>query len=266
MSTIDQLTSRVLQSSKYRHVSPDLIRAIGMAELEKRPSLKAALKATKNKLHQVGGAYLDARPDYAKATALLQTAVGDETALRAACRSVMQWHTSTRERLPILDDFFAQTLAPLPPVASVLDVACGLNPLAWPWMPLDNTTQYIAYDIYADAIAFVNQFFQLAGVNGRAAVRDVVHHPPEEAVDLALVLKSLPCLEQLEHNASSRLLAALNARFLLISYPVASLGGRGKGMRANYAAHFEALAYGRSWRVRRFEFPTELAFLVETGA
>lgn len=262
---LDALVDAVLRSSKYRDVSPALVRAVGAAELEKRPSLKTAVKATKNKLHQVGGAYRDGRPDYEKGLALLRAAVGDAAAFRAACREMMQWHASTRERLPILDLFYEQTLAGLPPVRTVLDVACGLNPLSRPWMPFGEDVVYTAYDIYADAMAFVAQFMALAGINGRAAVRDVLHDPPTEPVDLAFVLKTLPCLEQLDKNAADTLLDALNARYLLISYPTASLGGRGKGMVETYTAHFEALAHGRSWTYRRFVFATELAFLVQTG-
>lgn len=264
-SELDKLVTAVLRSSKYRTVSPVLVRAIGAEELAKRPSLKAAIKATKSKLHQVGGAYLEAKPDYAAALDRLRAARDSDSAFRAACRDIMQWHTSTRERLPILDEFYTKTLASLPPVRSVLDIACGLNPLAWPWMPFDPTTIYIAHDIYADSIAFVQEWMEIAGINGRATVRDVLHDPPAAPVDLALLLKTLPCLEQLQNNAAATLLDALNARYLLISYPAASLGGRRKGMVATYTAQFETLANGRSWTYQRFEFATELAFLVKTA-
>ena len=132
-------------------------------------------------------------------------------------------------------------------------------------MPFSAPVKYTAYDIYADTMRFIQAFMALASIDGRAAVRDVLDDPPTEPVDLALVLKTLPCLEQLDKLASATLLDALQARYLLISYPVTSLGGRRKGMLANYDAHFRALAAGRSWSVRKFEFSSELAFLVETG-
>ena len=52
------------------------------------------------------------------------------------CLERMRGHASTQERLPILEEFFQTTLASIAPVESVLDLACGLNPLALPWMPL----------------------------------------------------------------------------------------------------------------------------------
>src|SRR6185369_15725969 len=152
--------------------------------------LKEAIKATKNKLHQVAGAYLDARLPYDEWLALLTAAAADErrttnderptanddealsnsvlstqsSALAQACRDIMRHHASTRERLPILESFYTTTLASLGPVRSVLDLACGLNPLALPWMPIAPDASYYACDIYADMIAFLNGFFVRAKI------------------------------------------------------------------------------------------------------
>jgi 16S rRNA (guanine(1405)-N(7))-methyltransferase len=105
---------------------------------------------------------------------------------------------------------------------------------------------------------------ELSGINGRAEVRDVAHNPPTETAGLALVLKTLPCLEQIDKAAPLRLLNSLRARHLLVSFPARSLGGRRKGMVENYESRFRQLIDGREWTVQRFEFPTELAFLVDT--
>jgi len=262
MDELERLVTAVLTSPKYQHVSPELVRRVGARELAVRRSFKEAVKATKNKLHQVGGAYFAAKIDYARALADLRTAVGDDASFRVACHTIMGLHASTRERLPILEEFYTTILADLPPISSVMDVACGLNGLAWPWMPFARETRYIGYDIYADMIGFVGEFMALVGVQGETAVRDVITHPPDQQVDLVLLLKLLPVLAQVEETAVPRLLDTLQARYLLISFPAASLGGRKKGMVANYEAQFQTWAAGRNWGVQRFEFATELAFLV----
>ena len=262
---LDALIAAVLGSSKYRTVSPDFVRAIGARELAARPNLKAAIKATKNALHQAGGAFTDAPIDYGRALARLREArAAGDGPFRDACRAVMALHTSTRERLPILDDFYATLFAALPaPPGRVLDVACGLNPLTRPWLPLPLAAEYVACDIYSDQIAFLNDFFALIGVAGRAEVRDVTGRPPDEPADLALVLKTLPCLEAVDRRAPERLLDALQAPRLLVSFPAQTLGGRRKGMAAHYEARFRRLLDDRDWPARRFEFASELAFLVE---
>jgi 16S rRNA (guanine(1405)-N(7))-methyltransferase len=141
-----------------------------------------------------------------------------------------------------------------------------LNPLAYPWLPLPNDVQFTAVDIYSDLLGFLQAFFEMAGVNGRTQQRDIIGNPPTESADLILLLKTLPCLEQVDKMAAASLIESLNGRFLLISYPAQSLGGRSKGMVEHYTHQFEALANGRDWQIKRYEFATELAFLVKTNS
>ena len=273
---IDELAEAVRASKKYAAVSDELIRSIGLRELAARKSLKEAIKATKNKLHQVAGAFFETQPPYPAWLELLAGAAttddgerrvssklnAQNSRLAEACREIMRHHASTRERLPILDTFYATALAPLAPIGSVLDVACGLNPLAIPWMPLAPGASYYACDIYADMVDFLSGFLRIAGVPGRAQVCDLLGGPPRQRVDLALALKILPPLEQLDRNAGRDLLRALDARHILVSFPAHSLGGRGKGMVEHYERRFRAMADAEGWPVERFAFATELAFLV----
>jgi 16S rRNA (guanine(1405)-N(7))-methyltransferase len=260
---LEALVESVQTSHRYRQVSADLIRTIGARELARGASLKEAVKAAKNKLHQVGGAYLAEKQDYLTWLDTLVHLVqsGDRAGLLAHLQMIMGQHASTRERLPILEQFYSTILADLPPIRSILDIACGLNPLALPWMPLTGPVQYFAYDIYQDMVDFLNRCLTLLPVQGRAEVCNVIQACPEHPVDLALVLKAIPCLEQVERAAGARLLQTINARWLVVSYPVHSLGGRARGMEAHYTASFRALV-NPAWSIKRFTFATELVFLV----
>ncbi len=260
----DRLVAEVLKSRKYTFIAPNLVARIAREELDKGRRYKETVKAVKNKLHQVGGAYLTASLDYDSWLGELQQTETPEM-FKKVCRMVMGKHTSTRERLPFLEEFFSQIFSHLPPITSLLDVACGLNPLAIPWMPLQGGTKYYACDMYADMVSFVGGCMQLMAVDGHAEVCDVVSLPPSTPVDLALVLKTIPCLEQIDKHAGTRLLDGLNARFLVLSFPAKSLGGRSKGMVENYGTRFQELIAGRSWTVlARLEFETELVFVVES--
>jgi 16S rRNA (guanine(1405)-N(7))-methyltransferase len=262
MSDIDELVAAVRQSAKYRSVCEDFIRGVGARELAKGRRLKEAVKATKKKLHQIGGAYLEGRVDYAAWLDELEAAAGSGEDFRRACFGIMGHHSSAKERLEILDTFYATVLADLPSVHSVLDLACGLNPLAIPWMGLPDGAAYYAYDIYEDMADFLQAFMQLVPVRGEARACDVLRSCPMPRVDLALVLKSIPCLEQIDKSVGAWLLDAIEADYFLVSFPVHSLGGWDKGMPTNYEAHFRELVAGKGWSVKRFEFATELAFLV----
>jgi 16S rRNA (guanine(1405)-N(7))-methyltransferase len=100
-------------------------------------------------------------------------------------------------------------------------------------------------------------------VPGEAQACDVLGELPTRHYDLALLLKTLPCLEQIEKDVGARLLEAIDAAYLLVSFPVRSLGGRDKGMAENYPARFMETVKGYGWGIKRFGFETELAFLVK---
>jgi 16S rRNA (guanine(1405)-N(7))-methyltransferase len=261
---LDQLVDAVLASRKYKNISQDLIKNLGSQELAKHYSLKEAVKATKNKLHQIAGAYLEGEAPYASWLAELKHASQqeDKTQLRHVCMSIMRNHVSTRERLPILEQFYAILLADLPPINTVIDLACGLHPLAIPWMPLGEHVQYYTYDIYKDMTNFLNDFMAIINIQGYAQSCDVIQSCPTHHVDLAFMLKAIPCLEQVYKTATLRLLDTINADHLLVSFPVHSLGGRKKGMAANYEARFRELVAHKNLSVERFEFASELVFRI----
>lgn len=262
---LETLVNDVLSSSKYKYICADLVRGIGSRELEKRRNRKEAIKATKNKLHQVGGAYLDEREDYSvwldELASVAQS--GDWTELQRVCRSIMQHHASTRERLPILDQFYTTILADLAPIHSILDLACGLNPLALPWLPLAENATYYGCDIYQHVSDFLNQYLHIMHIEGSVQTCDIMQSCPTYEVDVAFVLKTIPCLEQVDKRFGYRLLRTINARYLVVSFPVHSLGGRNKGMTAYYESHFRELLGDEPWEVCKFEFATELVFVVK---
>ena len=229
--------------------------------------LKAAVKATKRRLHQVFAAF-DGSPDYERLFASLRSAraSGSDAAIRASCRAALGGHASTRERLDELDGFYDAVFAVTGTPGSILDLACGLHPLAAPWMGLAPDVEYRAIDIDGRAVAFLDRCFPLLGVRGRAVHGDVLCHPPAEPADVAFVLKLLPTLDRQEPGGARRLLGALTARHVVVSYPVASLGGRDKGMREHYAQAFPSTARELGWEIERLEFATELVFVAARPA
>lgn len=265
---IDQLVEAVLASSKYKSIDSAFIRHIGSQELTRRHNLKEAIKSTKNKLHQVGGAYQDTTPRYASWLNELKQASrsGNREHFLEVCKWIMAHHSSTRERLPILEQFYSTILADLPPINSVIDIACGLHPLAIPWMPLSEHAQYYAYDIYEDMIGFLNDCMALMPVQGSGKTCDVIHNSPPQKVDVAFLLKAIPCLEQVDKSAGQRLLESINADHLVVSFPAHSLGGKNKGMATNYEARFYEQLTHKTWPIRRFIFPGELVFLVSKSS
>jgi 16S rRNA (guanine(1405)-N(7))-methyltransferase len=269
-SQVDQIVANVQASQKYCDVCVDTIRRIAAQEWAKRGmakrALKLAIKATKSRLHQAYGAY-ETSLNYDRAYHALQAAYAEGTAeaTQVVCHRLLALHTSTRERLPILNRFYAEIFSHTGVPLSLLDLACGLNPLSLPWMGLSGEAAYSAYDIDAERIAFLQRYFDLAGLRGHAHLQDVIIDLPAERADVALLLKSTTCLERQRRGSTLALLDGLDARHIVVTFAVRSLGRREKGMLAHYARTFAEMVEDRPWAVTRLDFQTELVYVVEKG-
>ena len=261
---LKKFVKKVRENRKYQSIMPELVKRLAKIALEKGLEDKAAVKDVRNKLHQVGNAYFTRRVDYQKTQDEMKKLPQDLQIDRVHqfCLKTMNSHASTAERIPILETFFKTTLQSISPVRSVLDLACGMTPLSIPWIPLDETFSYQACDIYLDMLTFLQTFFNHFQIEGEAFTCDLVGRIPKEKSQVAFILKSIPCLEQVDKEIGLRLLEGVQAEHILVSFPVRSLGGHRKGMPDFYQAHFYEMVSEKHWQITRFEFETELAFLV----
>jgi 16S rRNA (guanine(1405)-N(7))-methyltransferase len=264
INRLDQLTAEIQKKPKYAKISIEIIHRIGEQELKKRSSLKEAVKGTLSKLHQIGGAYLEHRPDF---SAYLTELAGipeelNSEAVKIFCQEKMKEHASTFERLPFLKEFYQVCLNSIAPVHSILDLGCGINPLALPWMPLAVDPMYLGMDIFNDMAEFDQRFLQHVHLRGRVLCKDFLNHLPRQQYQLALVLKVIPLIEQISKTAARPWLESIPAENLLVSFPKYSLSGKGKGMRETYAKRFTQLIQGSNWKIMPFEFQTEFAILL----
>src|SRR5262245_36808812 len=131
---VERVVAAVRASRRYRDIDESVVRrSAAQAVAAARHRVPEAIKRTKRQLHQVCGAYV-ASPPYERLLSRLKEARADgPDRFKEELRRTMLAHASTRERVAHLDDFYGRLFDRVGPVASVLDVGCGLNPLAAPW-------------------------------------------------------------------------------------------------------------------------------------
>jgi 16S rRNA (guanine(1405)-N(7))-methyltransferase len=260
---LDAVVSAVSASKKYRAVCRDTIGRIAARELAAHSGVKAAVKATKRRLHQVYAAF-EQEVDYDAAYRRLEAAYsqGAELEIEAACRQALGLHSSTRERLSILEQFYPAIFKITGRPATLLDLGCGLNPLALSWMDLPAGTRYVALDIDDVRVRFLNRYLSLTGFDPLARCQDVLSQPPDDDAGLALMLKLSPSLERQEPGATLRLVEQLRTPYVVVSFAIKSLGGREKSMAEQYQRQFQTWIADRQWAVEQLDFETELVFVV----
>jgi 16S rRNA (guanine(1405)-N(7))-methyltransferase len=266
-AVIEELIAEILSSRKYRDlgIPPETVRDLLEKELSSARSQKEAVKAVRQKLHNIVAPYLG-DPVYLDAARQLDTAFasGDQEAVNQTLTRILGAHASTRERLPHLQEFYAAIFAHTGQPDAILDLACGLNPLAFPWMGLPATTRYHAYDIHAPRVALINHYFGLQGLQPLAAVQDVILTPPQVEAPVAFFFKEAHRFEQRQRGVNRAFWMALQVRWLVVSLPAASLTGRHDKTDQHRRLVYNTIA-GLPWQVTEEQVGEEMVFIIEKG-
>jgi 16S rRNA (guanine(1405)-N(7))-methyltransferase len=264
-SELEAVVAAIKASRKYRAVSEETIRALVRQAWPEHRKPKALEKAVRRRLHGIAATHLG-DPDYGVlGQALAEVLVrGDAEGERALCEQALARHLSTRERLPYLERFYAEIFEHTGVPGTLLDLACGLGPLALPWMGLPRATRVLAYDVHEPRVAMLNAWLRARGQAGGAEVRDIVLRPPNEPADVALLLKEL---HRLQRNypgmVSVEWLARIPARRLVVSLPAFSAHG-GRRLVERYRDMMARLIDGRGWATHEILFEHELVFCLDT--
>lgn len=254
--------ARITGSKKYRPVGipQETILDIYNREIQRLGDARQALDATREKLHHVAALYLG-DPNYAETIERLGKACGDDEQIKAICREVMQSHISTRERLPILSDFYKLLFSLTGKPATILDLACGMNPFAFSWMELPKSTLYYAYDLHQPRIVMINRFFEVYGMKPLGFHDDVLVNPPQIKADVAFLFKEAHRMEQRQKGCSLPFWKKIDAKWLLVSLPTASMSGRHSLIEKHRHLVADILA-PVDWKMQEIVFENEIVFCI----
>lgn len=255
------LAADLRAARKYATLDPETLSRTSAWALDRSRTRKEAAKAARRKLHQVYGAYLPAA-GLSEAESAARPLGHDD--LEAACRAVLAAHTSTRERLAVMPEFFAAAFGPFTGAVRVVDVGAGLNAFAIPWMPLEAPARYLAVDVDERMQRLVERLAPHVPVDVVARTEDLVSSTEPLTADVALLLKVIPALEQQASGAAARVLERIDARRLVVTVSAHSLGGRKRGMREHSTTVLNRVIPGLGERlISRFEFASETMLILD---
>jgi 16S rRNA (guanine(1405)-N(7))-methyltransferase len=246
-----------------RLLCPETIRRVAKAAAEGATSTRQAVRQARRQLRDVYVPYLrqwDPRQIELGFREISGPAAGEHA--RSVYRWILERHSSTRDRVAFVGQFYTRIFELTGQPESVTDIGCGLAPFALPWMNLPAEAAYRAWDIDARLIELLRSFFSVCGVGGRAECRDVLCGLPEEPADVVFLLKMLPYLEQQDRGCSSRLLRELRGGFVVTSFGTGPHGGRGRPA-SDYARQMEGLLAQEHLTASKLEFPAELVYVID---
>ncbi len=260
----EQMISNLLSIKKYRGlgIPRETFRdLITVSELYSS-SVRDVEKQVRQKLHNIVAPYLEDL-DYDAVNDQVQGISSQNLPeLKEFCRGILERHASTRERIPILDNFYQQVFQLTGIPASILDLACGLNPFTIPWMNLPLSTTYQAYDLHQPRIDLLNQFFARLNHPYRAEKRDVLVNPPVEQADIAFFFKEAHRFEQRQHGCNQKFWKSLNVKYLIVSLPTVNMKGS-HSLISGQRILVERTLKDLPWDVHEILLDSEILFCID---
>ncbi len=264
---INDLVIKLSGSRKYRNlaVPPETIRdLVQQAEAHGIPAADIE-KVVREKLHNIVAPYLG-DPDYEKLKTEL-AAMPDRPQspiLKDWCLKILREHASTRERIPILDEFYSRIFEFTGKPHSILDLACGLNPFSLPWMNLESEVRYDAFDLHQPRIDLIAAFLTHIRQRGSATHTDILVQPLGQNADVAFFFKEAHRFDQRQPGINRTFFQSVPARFLLVSLPTSSLTGR-RSMLDQDRRLIDQSVSGLPCEVHEILFENEIVFCIKKG-
>lgn len=251
----EELLDKLLHSKKYQDVCPDTVRRIFSECLLKYKKPKDAERAAREQLHGITGAFNDLGGEVQRKVYALESS--DDCALTA----ILSRHASTRERLPLarMDALYAQIFEATGCPSSILDLACGLNPI---YLLHRFDCDVLGVDISRSCVELIDAAKQ-EGSHGVCADLLCDGAIPAERFDICLLFKILPLLDRQRSGAAMDVLRRVNAEYIVISFPTRTLGGRNVGMEENYSAWMESHLPDEYAVAERFTAENELFYILK---
>jgi|GEM_PF-903453 len=207
--------------------------------------LKIIVKDVRADLRRFSGQYQSSSMDFRKKLILLK---------EGKIRELLMSHSSTKERL----DFYPELKKIIESleVKSILDIGCGLNPLALASPALE----YYAIDIKEDEIHLIERFFIANKIKGSAFVHDIRAGASSlPKAGLCLLFKILDILDN--HKTAEKIILEVQCKYVLISFPTRTLSG--KPMNHVRRPWLERILKKLDLPFKNFKSENEIFYLIE---
>ena len=225
---------------------------------KKNRYVKEFVKEIRAELREIYGVFI--LKNYSKKENLLEK-IGKDPKIENY-NKILRLHKSSKERLPYYAAVYKMIFTITGRPKNIVDLACGLNPVSYPYLGFN--PEYFASDLNQKDCDFINKFFEKLSIPGKAVPIDLTK--PEEwskipECDVCFLLKTLDSLETVKKNVSRELINAINCKFLVVSFPKESLGGK-KSIDSSKRNWFYKILQQKKFKYEEFEVSNELFIVV----
>ena len=180
-------------------------------------------------------------------------------------------HQSSYERIDYYETIYANIFAILEEQGleqeySLMDLACGYNPLSYDYLPRIPKKVFVG-DLSTTDMELIQSFFDARKIPGTAIYLDLLEESAMKKIstehyDVCFLFKALDSLEAIKRHSSKALLDKLAAKFVVVSFALKSIGGKNK-IGDNKRWWFEGFCKAQGWSFETFSVENELFYVVK---
>jgi len=276
---IDDITKEIKKKKVLSSLSDDFVKRLLLEFFKEYPQIRTNLEAhpkflkskdykfllkdIRKNLHDIYGVFILDKKDLSSLKEHMKEVKKIDNEALELHREILLTHKSSAERLNdysfIYEKIFSITGKP----KNILDLACGLNPLSFPWMNLKKVYYYASELTFEDS-KFIQDYFDLmkgyTDLEGKAFAMDLLNLKKLPEVDICFLLKTLDSLEDLERNYSETLLKKIPAKFIVVSFPTMSIGGKNTIKQRGW---FFRMMRNLNYSAETFEIENELFYIIK---
>ncbi len=178
--------------------------------------------------------------------------------------TLLELHASTKERLPHYKQFFSDIFVVVGKTESILDIGCGFNPLAFPWMGQTPKT-YAAVELYEKDVAFIRNYFKKTIRQTKCEAHTVDLEKKEQRsvlyrkkYDVTLALKLFDLLKK---KTVEELVKNIRCRWLVASFSTTTITG--KRMNVPRRGWFQKMLRRLEYSFTTLTYENELVYLIK---
>lgn len=204
------------------------------------------------------------RGDIKKAEDLLERHLTTGASVEHLLPTLLELHASTRERLPHYKHFFKDLFTVVGKADHILDIGCGFNPLAFPWMGQTPKT-YAAVELYEKDVAFIRNYFKKTTHQTKLEAhtvdlekkeqRSVLYH---QKYDVTFAFKLFDLLKK---KTVEELVKNIRCRWLVASFSTTTLTG--KRMNVPRRGWFQKMLRRLDYSFTTLTYENELVYLIK---
>ena len=261
---ISDIIEKIHRMPKYKglDIPNSTIESIIIDNAMKYRSLKELETIVREKLHNIVALYLGDLNYDSSIEELRQLDLNNKKELCDFCINKLKAHASTKERGNNLNEFYRIIFELTGPVNSIADLACGIHPLGIPFMELDSTTSYYAYDIIKPRVLFLDEFIQLLGLSGGAFQQDILVSPPKAFTDVTFFFKELHRFEKRKKGCMEEFLDKINSPRIVVTIPTSDINNV-HNLSSKYSEIVYTIAENKHWHINENQYLNEKIICIE---